>query len=108
MAYVVNFAETRNGVVTNFREFHHIDQARACMDDLFNGVANHENANEYQPTKFGKKDYFHFYVKHEDGFDEKRAYFITRLYKTKKYSVRTLVDQKERAIELGLPAEYCG
>jgi len=106
MAFQINFAETRYGNITVFKEYYQIDQARRDMEELFQNLARHERANEFQPTTFGKKDYFHFYVKHEDGVEEKRAYYITRLYKTKKYSVRTFVEQNERAKELGLKTEY--
>tara|TARA_R110001632_G_scaffold231401_1_gene369900 strand:- start:108 stop:434 length:327 start_codon:yes stop_codon:yes gene_type:complete len=108
MAYLVNFAEEHTGTVKRFEEFYRIDQARACMKELFEVLSHHKKANEYQPTTYGKKDYFHFYVQHEDGSEEKRAYYITRAYKTEKFSVRTNLDMKERAIELGLKCEYFG
>lgn len=106
MAFIVNFAETNSKTVSRFEEFYQIDQARRCLNELFSNLSNHEKANEYQPTTFGKKDYFHFYVKMEDGTEEKRAFYITRLFKTEKYSLRTGVEQKERAKELGLNIDY--
>ena len=106
MAFQINFSEGRYENITVFKEYYQIDQARRDMEELFQNLAKHERANEFQPTTFGKKDYFHFYVKHEDGVEEKRAYYITRLYKTEKYSVRTLVEQKERAKKLGLNIGY--
>ena len=95
MAYIINFAETRYESISDFKEYYNIETARKDMKELFSNLFSHKNSNEYQPTTFGKKDYFHFYVKHEDGFEEKRAYFITKKYKTKKYSCRTYIDKKE-------------
>lgn len=106
MAYIINFAETRYETINTFQEYANIEYARRDMKELFSNLFNHKNCNEYQPTTFGKKDYFHFYVKHEDGTEEKRAYFITRKYKTDKYSCRTSIDKKDRAIALGLPCGY--
>jgi len=106
MAFLINFAQTENGTVTRHGEYHHIDQARRELNDLLKCIATHKDANEFQPTTFGQKDYFHFYVKMEDGTEEKRAYYITRLFKTEKYSLRTYIEQKERANELGLNIEY--
>ena len=106
MAYIINFSETRYKSINTFKEYYNIENARKDMKELFSNLYNHKNSNEYQPTKFGKKDYFHFYVKHEDGVEEKRAYFITKKYKTKKYSCRTYIDIKDRAKELGLPSDY--
>lgn len=106
MAFLINFADTKTGIVTRHREFHHIDQARSEMNDLLNGIANHEKANEFQPNTFGKKDYFHFYVMEEDGVEYKRAYFITRLFKTEKFSLRTGVEQREMAKKLMLNVDY--
>jgi len=106
MAYIINFAETSLQKISTFKEYYNIEYARNDMKELFTNLFNHKNSNEYQPTTFGKKDYFHFYVKQEDGVEEKRAFFITKKYKTKKYSCRTFIDKKNRANELGLPCEY--
>ena len=106
MAFLLNFADTKTGIVTRHGEYHHIDQARREIKDILNIISKHEKANEFQPTTFGKKDYFHFYVMEEDGVEYKRAYYITRLFKTEKYSLRTSVEQRERAKDLGLNVDY--
>lgn len=103
MSYIISFSETRYQKISTFMSYNNIESARKDLKELFSNLFNHKNSNEYQPTIFGKKDYFHFYVKHEDGVEEKRAFFITREYKTKKYSCRTYLDVVERAKELGLP-----
>ena len=64
MAFLINFAQTQNGTVTRHGEYYHIDQARRELNDLLKCIATHKDANDFQPTTFGQKDYLTSHMKY--------------------------------------------
>jgi len=79
--------------------YHTKEMARRDWQEQMTNLSQHEKANEYQPTETNGKDLFHFYVKQEDGTEQKRGMFISRFYTTPKYSLRTIIDAKEKALK---------
>ena len=83
------------------KSFYTIEDARNAYKEQLNLLSKHEKANEFQPTE-NQKDAFHFYVRLDNGEEVKRGFFISRVFKTAKYNLRTICEAKERAKELRL------
>ena len=78
-----------------------LTEVREDLMYQLNILANHERSNEYQPT-MNHKDAFHFYVKMEDGTEEKRGFLISNYYKSEKRSLRMIIEASDRAKETGI------
>ena len=87
------------------KEFYTKKMAESAFNEQLSILANHEKCNEFQPTKISK-DVFHFYVKMENGTEQKRGFFISRVYKTEKYSLRTVSDARQKALKFNLISNF--
>jgi hypothetical protein len=78
-------------------KFDYMDQARKALNDQIEILASKDNANETQPTK-NARDSFHFYVKHENGTEEKRHVAIGKVYKSSRKSIFMLHEVARKTI----------
>jgi len=79
--------------VTKF-DFRTLKDAKEELMSQLNILAKHEKANEFQPT-MNFKDRFHYYLRYENGREVKRDFIISKVYKAKRMSLRTLSEAKE-------------
>lgn len=63
-----------------------LKQVRKELEYRLTNISQKENANELQPT-MNYKDRFHFYVKNENGSEDKRHMVISDFYKSPKKSL---------------------
>ena len=66
--------------------FYNMKDARKALLNQINNLASSDKANEMQPT-MNDKDFFHFYVKQPNGFEEKRYIVISKDYKSSRKSI---------------------